>query len=150
MKKMLVVIVMCMFLIGVVGEVIAASTAAEAEAMVKKAAAYIKTNGKDKALKEFTDGTQFKKDDLYIFVLDLKCLTLAHGGNPKLVGKDMAGLKDANGKLVIKDIVDGAKTKGSGWSDYKWTNPVSKKIEDKSTYYMMADGMVIGCGVYKK
>jgi cytochrome c len=150
MKKMLVAIVMCMFLMGIVGEVIAASTAAEAEAMVKKAAVYIKANGKDKALKEFTDGTQFKKDDLYIFVLDSKCLTLAHGGNPKLVGKDMSGLKDANGKLVIKEIVDGAKTKGSGWSDYKWTNPVSKKIEDKSTYYMMADGMVIGCGVYKK
>ncbi|MCX5815758.1 MAG: cache domain-containing protein [Proteobacteria bacterium] len=150
MKKMLVAIVMCMFLMGVVGEVIAAGTAAEAEAMVKKGAAYIKANGKDKALKEFTDGTQFKKDDLYIFVLDPKGLTLAHGGNPKLVGKDMSGLKDATDKFFIKDIVEGAKAKGSGWVDYKWTNPVTKKIEDKSTYYMMSDNMVLGCGIYKK
>ena len=150
MKKVLVAIVMCMFLMGIVGEVIAAGTAAEAEAMVKKGAAYIKANGKDKALKEFTDGTQFKKDDLYIFVLDSKGLTLAHGGNPKLVGKDMAGLKDAAGKFFIKDIVDAAKAKGTGWSDYKWTNPVTKKIEDKSTYFMMVDDMVLGCGIYKK
>jgi len=150
MKKLLVLVVMCMFLMGVAGEVIAAGTAAEAEAMVKKAAAFIKANGKDKALKEFTDGTQFKKDDLYIFVLDSKGLTLAHGGNPKLVGKDMAGLKDAAGKFFIKDIVDGAKAKGTGWADYKWTNPVTKKIEDKSTYYMAVDDMVLGCGIYKK
>jgi len=150
MKKALVLMVMCIFLMGVAGEVLAAGTAAEAEAMVKKAAAYVKANGKDKALNEFTDGAQFKKDDLYVFVLDTKGLTLAHGGNPKLVGKDMAGLKDASGKLFIKEIVDGANAKGSGWADYKWTNPVTKKIEDKSTYFMKVDDMVLGCGIYKK
>ena len=150
MKKVLVLMVMCMFLMGLAGEVFAAGTAAEAEAMVKKGAAFIKANGKDKALKEFTEGTQFKKDDLYIFVLDSKGLTLAHGGNPKLVGKDMSGLKDASGKLFIKEIVDGANAKGSGWADYKWTNPTTKKIENKSTYFMKVDDMVLGCGIYKK
>ena len=149
MKKVLVLTVMCLFLLGVVGEVLAAGTAAEAEAMIKKGAAFIKANGKDKAFKEFTEGTQFKKDDLYIFVLDLKGLTLAHGGNPKLVGKDMIGLKDASGKLFIKEIVDSAKTKETGWADYKWTNPVTKKIEDKSTYFMKVDDMVLGCEITK-
>lgn len=35
-------------------------TAAEAEAMVKKAVAYIKANGPDKAYDEFTNGKSFK------------------------------------------------------------------------------------------
>ncbi|HOV91041.1 MAG TPA: cache domain-containing protein [Syntrophorhabdaceae bacterium] len=150
MKKLLVAMFVCVFLLGSMSYAIGAGTAAEAEAMVKKAAAFVKENGKDKALKEFTEGTKFKKDDLYIFVLDTKGLTLAHGGNPKLVGKDMIGLKDASGKLFIKEIVDGAKSKGSGWSDYKWTNPVTKKIEDKSTYFMKVDDIILGCGIYKK
>lgn len=150
MKRLLVVLFVCAFVFCFIGQAIGAGTAAEAEAMVKKAAAYLKENGKEKALKEFTDGTRFKKDDLYIFALDPKGLTIAHGGNPKLVGKDMIGLKDASGKLFIKEIVDGANSKGSGWADYKWTNPVTKKIEDKSTYFMKVDDVILGCGIYKK
>ncbi|MCX8110300.1 MAG: cache domain-containing protein [Syntrophorhabdaceae bacterium] len=150
MKRVVVLMFVCVFLFAFVKQAVAAGTAAEAEAMVKKAAAYLKENGKDKALKEFTDGTKFKKDDLYIFALDPKGLTIAHGGNPKLVGKDMIGLKDASGKLFIKEIVDAANSKGSGWSDYKWTNPVTKKIEDKSTYFMKVDDVILGCGIYKK
>jgi signal transduction histidine kinase len=118
--------------------------------MVGKAAAFMKANGKEKSFKEFSEGTQFKKDDLYVFVIDMKGITLAHGGNPKLVGKDMSGLKDADGKLFIKDMIDGATAKGSGWSDYKWTNPVTKKIDPKSTYFQKVDDVILGCGVYKQ
>jgi signal transduction histidine kinase len=42
-----------------------------------------------------------------------------------------------------------AKNKGNGWLDYKWTNPVSKKVEDKSTYVQRHDDFFIGCGIYK-
>jgi len=150
MKKLFIVLFIGLFLAGAVGLANAAGTAEEAKAMVEKGAAFLKANGKDKAFKEFTDGTQFKKDDLYIFVLDMKGLTLAHGGNPKLVGKDMAGLKDANGKLFIKEMVDAAKAKGTGWADYVWSNPKTKKAEPKSTYYMKVDDVVLGCGIYKK
>ena len=43
-----------------------------------------------------------------------------------------------------------AKTKGKGWQDYKFTNPVSKKIEQKSAYIEKVDDLIVGCGVYKK
>jgi signal transduction histidine kinase len=150
MKKMLVVLMVVVFMCGLSGYLYAAGTAAEAKAMVEKGAAFVKANGKDKAFKEFTEGTQFKKDDLYVFVIDMKGMTLAHGGNPKLVGKDMSGLKDADGKLFIKDMIDGATAKGSGWSDYKWTNPVTKKIDPKSTYFQKVDDVILGCGIYKQ
>ncbi len=149
MKKA-VLIAAVLFFICSVGQALAAGTAADAKALVEKGAAFLKTNGKEKAFAEFTNQKgQFVKDDLYIFVLDLNGLTLAHGGNPKLVGKEMIQLKDADGKLFIKDMVDGAKAKGSGWADYKWTNPTTKKIDSKSTYYLKVDDVVLGCGIYK-
>lgn len=149
MKKMLTVLMVGLFVCSLFGYAWAAGTAADAKAMVEKGAAFLKANGKEKAFKEFTEGSQFKKDDLYVFVIDMKGMTLAHGGNPKLVGKDMSGLKDADGKFFIKAMIDGANAKGSGWSDYKWTNPVTKKIDAKSTYFLKVDDVIVGCGIYK-
>ena len=127
-----------------------AGKADDAKAMVEKAASYLKSNGKEKAFAEFTDQKgQFTKGELYIFVIDFNGMTLAHGGNPKLVGKDMSGLRDSMGIFFIKDMIEGAKAKGSGWSDYKWTNPVTKKIDDKSTYFTKVDDVILGCGIYK-
>jgi signal transduction histidine kinase len=125
-------------------------TADEAVAMVKKAAAYIAANGKDKAFAEISNPSgQFKDRDLYIAVLDKTGLTLAHGGNPKLIGKSMIDLKDVDDKHFIKAFLDVDATKGSGWVDYKWPNPVSKAIEKKSTYVEKAGDLVIICGIYK-
>ena len=67
-------------------------TPAEAEAMVKRAVAYIKANGTEKAYDEFTNGKSFKDRDLYIIVYDLNGKNLAQGANPKLVGKNLIAL----------------------------------------------------------
>jgi cytochrome c len=125
-------------------------TAAEAEAMVKKAIAYIKANGPDKAYEEFTNGKSFKDRDLYIIVYDLNGKNLAQGANPKLVGKDLIGLKDADGKPLIKMFVDLAKDKGKGWVEgYKFLNPVTQKIEGKAMYLERVGDTLVGCGIYK-
>ncbi|MEK8046450.1 cache domain-containing protein [Ideonella margarita] len=125
-------------------------TAAEAEAMVKKAIAYIKANGPEKAYEEFTNGKSFKDRDLYIIVYDLNGKNLAQGANPKLVGKDLIGLKDADGKPLIKMFVDLAKDKGKGWVEgYKFLNPVTQKIEGKSMYLERVGDTLVGCGIYK-
>ena len=125
-------------------------TAAEAEAMVKKAVAFIKANGPEKAYEEFTNGKSFKDRDLYIIVYDLNGKNLAQGANPKLVGKDLIGLKDPNGRLIIKEFVDVAKDKGKGWVEgYKFLNPVSQKIEGKAMYLERLGDTLVGCGIYK-
>nr|WP_295775971.1 cache domain-containing protein [Rhodoferax sp.] len=125
-------------------------TAAEAEAMVKKAVAYIKTNGPEKAYEEFTNGKSFKDRDLYIIVYDLNGKNLAQGANPKLVGKDLIGLKDPDGKPLIQMFVDLAKAKGKGWVEgYKFLNPVSQKIEGKAMYLERVGDTLVGCGIYK-
>jgi len=125
-------------------------SADEAMELVKKAAQYIKTNKKEKAFLEFNNQKgMFRKKDLYIFVIDSNGLTLAHGGNLDLVGKNMIDLKDANGKFFIKDIIKTAKERGSGWVDYKWMNPTTGQVLPKSTYCMEVEDILLGCGIYK-
>jgi signal transduction histidine kinase len=125
-------------------------TAAEAEAMVKKAIAFYKANGKEKAFEAISDVKgKFVDGDLYIFAYDMSGKCVAHGGNPKMVGKDLIELKDADGKAFVKERVEIIKAKGKGWQNYKWTNPVTKTIEDKTAYVEKVDDVIIGCGAYK-
>jgi signal transduction histidine kinase len=125
----------------------AADTTAKAKAMVEKAAAYIKANGKDKAMAEFNNPKgSFIDGHLYIFAVDFSGITLANGGTPALVGKDMKGLKDSEGKLFIAEMIELAKTKGSGWVNYNWQNKETKKIEPKTSYVQKVDNYFIGCG----
>jgi signal transduction histidine kinase len=127
------------------------SSSAEAEAMVKKAITFYKANGMDKAFTEFnnTNG-KFVAGDLYIFVYDMTGKCVAHGGNPKMIGKDLIGMKDADDKYFVKERIEIVKSKGKGWQNYKMTNPVSKQIENKTAYIEKLDNYVIGCGAYKK
>lgn len=123
----------------------------EAIAMVKKAVALIKSDGKEKAFAAISDpaNATFHDRDLYIYVYDLNGIALAHGNNPKMVGKPLIGLKDNEGKPMIKDMVDLAKSKGKGWVDFKWPNPVTKAVEAKSGYIEKIDDMLVGSGIYK-
>ena len=125
-------------------------SADEAQAMVKKAVAYIKSNGADKAYEEFTNGKGFKDRDLYVIVYTLEGKNLAQGANPKLVGKDLINLKDHEGFPLIQKFVELAKTKGSGWVEgYKFMNPVSQKMEKKAMYLERVGETLVGCGIYK-
>jgi signal transduction histidine kinase len=130
-------------------EVKAKGTKAEAEAMVAKAMAYLKANGPDKAYIEFTNGSTFKDRDLYVIVYDLTGKNLAHGANPKLVGKDLIGLKDPDGKLLNKMLVDLAKEKGKGWSDeFKFRNPTTESLQRRIVYVERAGETFVGTGVF--
>jgi len=152
MKKALAVTLSVMFLCASFFAVYAAEkgTKAEAEAMVKKAIAFMKANGRDKGFAEVNDPKgQFKDRDLYIFVYDLNGKCVAHGANQKMIGVDLLAMKDPDGKEYVKERVEIAKTKGKGWQDYKFPNPISKKIEQKTAYIERLDELIIGCGVYK-
>jgi cytochrome c len=126
-------------------------TQAEAEAMVKKAVAYLKANGPEKAAEEFTNGKTFKDRDLYVVYTEFSGKVLAHGGNPKLVGKNLTGLKDSDGNPFFQMLVDLAKSKGKGWSaSYRFINPTTQKIEAKVMYVEAVGDTYIGVGVYKQ
>jgi cytochrome c len=125
------------------------ATTADAEALVKKAIVYYKKNGKQKALAEFmkTPGP-FVDRDLYVTVYTLEGDALAHI-NPKMVGRNMIDLRDADGKYHIKERLEAARTKDSGWQDFKFYNPVSQHIEPKRMYWEKYDNLVFAAGAYK-
>ena len=105
----------------------------DAIAMVKKAVTFIKEQGADKAYPEFTGkDAKFIDRDLYVVVYQLDGKVLAHGSNPKFVGKDMSDAQDVDGKLYVKERVEMAGKQPSFWQDYKFVNPVSKKVEPNS------------------
>jgi signal transduction histidine kinase len=126
-------------------------SANEAVAMVKKAVALIKSDGKEKAFAAFSDpaNKDFHDRDLYIYVYDLNGVAVAHGVNPKLVGKNLLDMKDNEGKPMIQEMVKVAKEKGNGWVDFKWPNPVTKAVESKSGYVERAGDLLVGSGIYK-
>ncbi|MDP1647670.1 MAG: cache domain-containing protein [Rubrivivax sp.] len=128
----------------------AKATPEDATAMVKKGVTFMKANGKDKGHAEVSNKeSQFKKDDLYLVVYGLDGTVRAHGANEKMIGKNLIELKDIDGKLFVKERVDLAQSKGTFWQDYKFTNPVTKKIEPKAMYCEKLDDAVVCGGVYK-
>jgi signal transduction histidine kinase len=125
-------------------------TKEEATALSKKAIAFYKANGKDKAYAEINNKSgQFVDRDLYVYVVDTSGHVRAHGTNPKLIDKDLMQLKDADGKAFVAEVVELVKANKTGWVDYKWTNPVSKQIESKTTYVEPMGDLGFAVGVYK-
>ncbi|HET9208592.1 MAG TPA: cache domain-containing protein [Burkholderiaceae bacterium] len=126
------------------------ATKEEAVAMVKKGVAFIRSQGKDKAYTEFsTKGGKFSDRDLYLVVYGLDGTVHAHGANEKMIGKNLIELKDVDGKPFVKERVELAQSKGTFWQDYKFTNPVTKKIEPKQMYCEKLDDTAVCGGIYK-
>ena len=130
----------------------AKATPEQAKALAEKAVAYIKAVGPEKAFAEFNarDGKWLDRE-LYVIVIGFDGTMLAHGTNRVLVGKPQLEMRDMNGKFMTQEMLKVAKTKGSGWVDYMWSNPVTKKIDPKSTYVLRIPGFdgFVGVGVYK-
>jgi cytochrome c len=122
----------------------------EAVAMVKQAVAFIKDQGAEKAYPEITNkASKFHDRDLYVVVYQLDGKVLAHGSNEKFVGKDLIDAQDVDGKFYVKERVELAAKQPTFWQDYKFVNPVSKKVEPKEMYCEKLDNTAVCAGVYK-
>lgn len=127
-------------------------TAAEAVAMTQKAIAYIKENGREKAFAEFANpaNTTFHDRDLYVYVYDMQGVALAHGINPKMVGRNLLELRDGEGKYIVKRFIETASgAAGKGWVEYKWPNPLTKSVDPKAGYVERHGDLIVGSGIYK-
>ena len=91
-------------------------TREEAQAMVERAAAFLKSNGREVALAEFGNPKgQFIDRDLYLVTYDAtNGVRLSHPINPKLVGKSTIDMRDLDGKAYGQEIMTTANAVGSG------------------------------------
>ena len=127
-------------------------TAKDAIAMAERGAALIKAKGKDEMMKRINaKDPDFVKGELYVDLRDVKTgIVLAHPYNPSIVGTDLTDVPDANGKKYRREIIELAAAKGKGWVDYQYKNPTNGKIEPKTTYILLVDGVILEAGIYKK
>jgi hypothetical protein len=124
-------------------------TVTEAEALVKKAIVHYKKIGKEKSIPDFQKNPgPFVDRDLYVTVYTLQGDALSHI-NPKMVGKNMMDLRDPTGKYHIKERIEAAQKGTSGWQDFQFFNPVTKKVEPKRMYWEKYDSLVFAAGAYK-
>ncbi len=128
-----------------------ARTAEEVVAFAERAVAYIHDVGRERAFADFSrpDGG-YVDGELYIFCQDISGVVVAHGGNPKIVGRNMADVRGPDGRLANVEINRLGLTKGSGWLEFRWPNPATKRIELKAAYVIKVDdSTVCGSGYYK-
>jgi hypothetical protein len=126
------------------------ATKDEAVAMVKKAVAFIETEGPSSAYPEITNPEgRFVDRDLYIVVYGLDGMVLAHGADAKRVGTNQIGDKDPDGKAFVQERVQLAATHPSFWQTYKFKNPLTGQVEAKQTYCERYEDTAVCAGVYK-
>jgi cytochrome c len=126
---------------------------ADAKKMVDEAIAHIKQVGPTKAFEDFsTPGGKWHYKDIYLFCYKTDGTNVCHGANKALIGKNLIELKTADGQLLIKNLINIAETKGSGWIDYQWPHPETKKTESKRAFVVKIPGYdgLVGAGSYPK
>lgn len=123
---------------------------AEAIAMVTKAVAAIRSQGREAAYDTISrkDGA-FVDRDLYVTVWGMDGTVRAHGLNPTMVGRNLIDLKDIDGKPFIRERIAQAHVSTAFWQDYQYTHPQSRRIEPKRMYCQRLDDSVVCSGVYK-
>lgn len=88
----------------------------------------------------------------YIFALDKQGTMVMHGVNPKLIDKNIINLKDKQGFLFIKAMLDGVKKAPNDFSNvtYYWPKAGQEDpIEKLSSFKLYAPwGWIVGTGVY--
>ncbi|MBU2112776.1 MAG: cache domain-containing protein [Gammaproteobacteria bacterium] len=88
-------------------------------------------------------------DDGYMFVYDLQGVNIVHGSNQALEGRNLIDLKDPNGVLLIRDLIEAGK-KGGGFVEYMWDEKTRGGLTPKLGYAtaMFNKRWILGSGFY--
>jgi len=87
----------------------------------------------------------------YFWINDSNHVIKTHGANPKLIGKNVAEIKDPNGVYLFKDIViAGNKSPKGGLVKYMWGKPGKTEPQPKFSYVQKFApwDWIIGTGAY--
>lgn len=102
-------------------------------------------------VKEALRPLRFNEGRGYYFATRLDGVEMLFADRPQLEGKNLLGMKDLEGKHVIKDMIDIARNDGEGFYTYKWTKPgKAGKGFPKAAYikYFAPFDWFIGTGEY--
>jgi signal transduction histidine kinase len=118
------------------------------QSLVKRAGNELRVDGAERAIPEFS-----KKNGKYvygsanIFVYDPKGVSLADSANPAFVGLDLTNTRDAEGKYIVRTILEHAdKYPNGGWLGFSLRNSFAMMYVEK---IKVPDGdFIIGATYY--
>jgi signal transduction histidine kinase len=122
------------------------ATPAEARAMAERAAAAIECQGRDRAFAAFEDRRGgFVDREMFVVAMDRTGRVLAHGARPSYVGMNMSDLTDVRGDRFVERMLT---LPEDGFLEYFWQNPLTEKIEHKTSYVVVRPDHVLFVGAY--
>lgn len=153
MKKMTCFSIVLTFLFLTSGFTVAGDLATKEECVQKctDVAKIISSKGADEAIRQVNDVSgAFVWKDTYVYIMDINATIVAHGPQPKFIGKNLMGLKDPITKnpwypALFEKIKAGSQ---SGWFDYHWKKPNVEGIYTKNCYFERAGDLVVFAGIY--
>ena len=91
---------------------------------------------------------RFLRGESYIFVVRVRDLVqLVNPAQPELVGTSLADLTDYTGKKIAQEGRAVADADGE-WLHYGYLNPQTGVEEDKQSWVVKIDDVIIGAGIY--
>jgi signal transduction histidine kinase len=122
----------------------------EAVAMVHRVQEKFKKDGPEATFRAINSGA-LNDRDLYSFVHTIDgTLHVANGAFPGIRGKNLHDMKDQDGKFTTQDFMRIATTPPyHGWSDFRWRNPKTNTVDEKSAWIERMGEYLVGVGIYK-
>jgi uncharacterized protein len=125
-------------------------TREEAIAMVKRVQEKFKKDGPEATFKAINAKVWVDRD---LFPWSYRIsdgMNMANAVFPAVRGKPLIDLKDQDGKFIVQEWIRIATTPPyHGWSDYRWPNPITNTIDEKSSWIERMGDYVVGVGIHK-
>ncbi len=147
-----IVVLLSVFVFFVSTAQAAENRAAKCEELVDKAVTFVQKKGTDYALKVFNCSKgPFIDRDLYVFVLSLDNVMLAHPYQKKIVGKSVDEYSDEKGNKLFQEFKKVVLNGGEGWVEYWWAKPGESGEFAKRSFVKRVPGqdIYLGAGYYK-
>jgi TRAP-type uncharacterized transport system substrate-binding protein len=126
-------------------------TREQAIAMVHRAQEMFKKLGPEgafQAVRHKAPGTIDR--DLYVYILDMNGVVMANGAIPTMTpGTNLYNVRDQNGKYFVREKLELCKANRPGWVDFRFLNPQTQTIDDKSSYVERMGDYCVAVGVYQ-
>ena len=124
----------------------------EAVAMVRRVQEKFKKDGPEATFRAIdSNAPGFMVRDLFPYVHKIDGTQLVAAGFPASIrGKNLHDVKDQDGKYFVQEFVRVATTPPyHGWVNYRFLNPKTNIVDDKSAWIERMGDYLVGVGVYK-
>ena len=121
----------------------------ELRKLVQEALACFRSLGREEILARVSDPRgPFIRCKICVFALDPDGGLLAHPFYKQAMGKNLAHLRDFNGRAFILKLLRTARSRGYGFVEYTW--PLSDSDEDshRMIFFEQAEGIIFCSGIY--